>query len=717
MRSFISNIFASKFGKVVIVAGAYYLVAKFCLLLALETTNATAIWPPTGIALAAVLLFGYRIWPAIALGAFFANLDTLTALGFTTPLALAGAFSTAIGNTLGVLFGGFLVLHFTGGRNPFGRTGDIVKFVLFGALLGMTVSAITGAGTLCILHGTWSNFALTCLTWWLGDAVAVLIITPLIMTWESRRKSGWTPLKLTEAAVILALLFVIGWVVFGKGLTLPYLFIPLLIWSAFRFGQFEAAGLIMLMLCLSIWGAVEGVFIYHGVSPNISLLLTQIFISVASIMTMLLISLLAERNAALADLRGNNEVLQHEIAMRMQAEEQKAKHEAQNRQIQKAESLGRMAGAIAHHFNNQLTAVIGNLELAMIKLPPDAAPLKNLDRAMQAASRAAEVSSLMLTYLGQTPGIRDPLDLSEACRRSLPILLAAMSKDLVLETDLPSPGPVVSANPNKIHLLLINLVTNAWEAVCEGSGAIHLAVNTVSPADIPAANRLPIDWQPSDNDYACLEVADAGCGIADEDNEKLFDPFFSSKFPGRGLGLPVVLGIVRAHRGAVTVESEPGRGSVFRVFLPLSEEEVLRQADKAAQAPEIEGGGTVLLVDDEEMVRGMAAGMLKLLGFTTLEAKDGVEAVELFRRHKDEIRCVLCDLTMPRLDGWETLAALRKITPGIPVILASGCDESQVMTGDHTEWPQAFLGKPYQIDGLRDALGRTLTKLPAFPGE
>jgi nitrogen-specific signal transduction histidine kinase/CheY-like chemotaxis protein len=389
-------------------------------------------------------------------------------------------------------------------------------------------------------------------------------------------------------------------------------------------------------------------------------------------------------------------------------EEEKAKFDARNMQLQKAESLGRMAGAIAHHFNNQLTAVIGNLELAMFKLAPDAAPLKNLERAMQAASRAAEVSSLMLTYLGQTPGIREPLDLSDACRRSLPMLRAAMSKELFLETELPSPGPVISANPNKIQLLLTNLVTNAWEAVGNGRGAIHLTVRTVSSTDIPPVHRFPIDWEPRESTYACLEVADAGCGIADEDIEKLFDPFFSTKFTGRGLGLPVVLGIVRAHNGAVTVESDPDRGSVFRVFLPLSEVEVPRQAEKAAQAPEIEWGGTVLLIDDEEMVRNMAAEMLRLLGFTTLQAKDGIEAVELFRQHKDEIRCVLCDLTMPRMDGWETLAALRKITPGIPAILSSGYDEAKVMTGDHPEWPQAFLGKPYLFEELRGVLGRTL---------
>jgi PAS domain S-box-containing protein len=393
-----------------------------------------------------------------------------------------------------------------------------------------------------------------------------------------------------------------------------------------------------------------------------------------------------------------------DITERKRAEEEKVKTEAQNRQLQKAESLGRMAGAIAHHFNNQLGVVMGNLELAMIDLPQLARPQANLSAAMKACHRAAEVSGLMLTYLGQRASEREPVDLSEVCHRGLPMLRAAMPKDLTLATDLPFPGPTLSADTNQIQQALTNLVTNAWEAVDDDWDTIHLSVKTVFSADIPATNRFPIDWQPQDNTYACLEVADAGCGIADKDIERLFDPFFSTKFTGRGLGLSVVLGIVRAHGGAVTVESEPGGGSVFRVFFPVLAEDIPRQREIAAKAPELEGGATVLVVEDEETLRNMAEAMLTHLGFKVLAAKDGVEAVQMFRQHQDEIRCVLCDLTMPRMNGWETLAALRKFAPDIPVILASGYDKAQVMAGDHPEWPQAFLSKPYQLKELSEAI-------------
>ncbi len=400
-------------------------------------------------------------------------------------------------------------------------------------------------------------------------------------------------------------------------------------------------------------------------------------------------------------------------------EVEKAELEAQNRQLQKEESLGRMAGAIAHHFNNQLHVVMGNMEVAMNGMPQDSDTLEILTEAMQAARKASEVSSLMLTYLGQTTGKRESLYLAEVCQQSLPMLCTILPEDLTLKADMSSPGPAIRANENHIRQVLTNLVCNAREASDAGGMAIHINVKPVSAAEIPASPRFPIDWLPQDTTYACLEVSDTGCGISDQDIKKIFDPFFSSKFTGRGLGLSVVLGIVRAYGGVVTVESEPGRGSIFRIFLPVSTDAVLSQPlpfattetsymDKSDKTPMTGSSGALLLVEDEKPVRKMARVMLTRLGVAVLEAEDGVEAVEVFRQHQNKIICVLCDLTMPQMDGWETLAALRKISPGIPVILSSGYDKAQVMLGEHAEWPQAFLGKPYKVKDLRDAIDHVL---------
>ena len=402
-----------------------------------------------------------------------------------------------------------------------------------------------------------------------------------------------------------------------------------------------------------------------------------------------------------------------------QVEADREYFEAQSRQLQKTESLGRMAGAIAHHFNNQLGVVIGNLEMAIEDLPKGSEPVNSLTSAMQAAGKAVEMSGLMLTYLGQSVDKRESLLLSVACIRSLTMLRAALPRNVAMETDLPTPGPVISANTNQIQQALSNLVTNAWEAIGEVQGSIHISVKTVSPAAIPTAHRFHIGWQPKNHDYACLEIRDTGVGIADKDIEKIFDPFFSTKFTGRGMGLAVVVGIVRSHGGAITVEAKPRHGSTFRVFFPMDWEEVHLPSNKDVNEGEVlicsesplkmEEGGTVLLIEDEEMLRNMAAAMLKRLGFSVLEAKDGVEALEMFQQHQDEVICVFSDLTMPRMNGWETLMALRKLAPDIPVILASGYDKAHVMAGDHPELPQVFLGKPYKLKGLSGAINQALT--------
>ena len=399
-----------------------------------------------------------------------------------------------------------------------------------------------------------------------------------------------------------------------------------------------------------------------------------------------------------------------DITERKQLEMERARISAQYQQIEKAKSLNRMAGAIAHNFNNMLAAVMGNLELAMSTLPQGAEAIVNLNEAIKATRHAADVSGLLLTYIGQTPGKHEVLDLSGLCRRSLTKLQAAMPKGVYLEADLPAPGPIVNANAEELEQVLTNLSINAWEAIGKDKGTIRLAVKTVSAAEISEKHRFPVDWQPKEECYVCMEMADSGCGIAEKNIDALFDPFFSTKLTGRGLGLSVVLGIVRTHSGAVTVDCEEDQGSVFRIFLPLSAEAAPCFPENAAQAREIERGSTVLLIEDEQIVRDMANAMLVYLGFDVLEAKDGIEAVELFRQHKDKIRCVLSDLSMPRMDGWETLAALRKLAPGIPVILSSGYDQAQVMAGDHPEKPQVFLCKPYQLTGLKDALTKAVDK-------
>jgi PAS domain S-box-containing protein len=398
-----------------------------------------------------------------------------------------------------------------------------------------------------------------------------------------------------------------------------------------------------------------------------------------------------------------------DISERKQVEEQRLRLERQLQQAQKAESLGRMAGAIAHHFNNLLGVVMGNLELVMPELPHGSRFMQNITDAMQASSRAAEISRVMLAYLGQTSGAKEPCNLSELCRETFPLLTASLPKKVHLKTEFAEDVPIILADVAQFRQVLTNLVVNAGEAMGDREGNIIVATAVKEAGDIQLSRYYPSDWKPKEEAYACLSVSDAGAGMDSETLDKAFDPFFSTRFTGRGLGLAVVLGVVKAHEGVVIVESSPDQGAVFRVFLPLTamKHEPVCQAKSVASAPSGEPI-LVLLVEDEAMLRTMAQTMLKMLGFEVITAADGVEAVEVFREHRDRVQCVLLDLTMPRMDGWETLAAIRKFRPNLPVILASGYNEAQVMAGYHQERPQAFLHKPYRKAELLEALEAVL---------
>ncbi len=398
----------------------------------------------------------------------------------------------------------------------------------------------------------------------------------------------------------------------------------------------------------------------------------------------------------------------HDITDRKHAEAERERLEAQNRQLRKSESLSRMAGAIAHHFNNQLQVITMNMELAKSCLPRGTGSTEFLADVLKSANKVGEVSNMMLTYLGETVAKREPLNLSDICQQHLSALMRVFKKEVKLKTDIVRPGPMVRGNASQIEQILTNLVTNAVEATGDQSDVIRSSLKKVSAADIPMENRFPINYLPHGNEFACLEVADTGVGIPNNDIENLFDPFFSSKFAGRGMGLAVVLGILRAHSGCITVESKPGNGSRFLVFLPILTGTASLPPVHGGQSPK---GSLILVVEDEPSVSHAFEVVLKLFGHSVLMAKDGIEAVEIFKQHKNTIDCVLCDVCMPRMNGWDTLSALRKLSPKVPVILTSGYTETLAMVGNNnSEQPQAFLSKPFDLQKLAETLKQVLEK-------
>ncbi len=377
--------------------------------------------------------------------------------------------------------------------------------------------------------------------------------------------------------------------------------------------------------------------------------------------------------------------------------------------LQKIESLGRMAGAVAHQYNNLLAVIIGNLELSIEKLSENPAhwdTLRTLSAAMQASHRASSLGRMLLDYLDHTAIQCKPTDLSAVCRRFFFKFQAGLPKNTQLHLTLPDTGPMVKADENQLCQAMEHLITNALEASDSGPAELSLRLKTLPHKDIPWIHRYPMDFIPGEMDYACLEVEDMGPGIPEENIDKLFDLFYSTKFSGRGLGLPLVLSAIKAHEGCITLKSDPDQGTLFRVFLPvitggMKSAEMISGSRKVAEEKE---KGLVLIVEDDSAVRKMGAMMLTHLGYSVVEANDGIEAVELFNAYGGKIQFVISDIAMPRMNGWETISALRRIEPHIPVILMSGYDQSSIIPGERTDRPEVFLLKPFFLHELEEAL-------------
>ncbi len=403
-----------------------------------------------------------------------------------------------------------------------------------------------------------------------------------------------------------------------------------------------------------------------------------------------------------------NSKLENEILERKKAEKKQRELEAANMRLAKAESLGQMAGGIAHLFNNYLAVVTGHLELALEDLTEDSFIRENILQAMKAVIRASDVSGSMLTYLGQRIVKAEPLDISEICRKSLAILPSFANNCIKIETNLADTELIIRANEGQMQQIMNHLITNAYESIVENSGKISIVTKPVNASDISKLHLFPADSNLFSDIYGCIEVTDTGYGIPEEDIDRIFDPFFTTKFIGRGLGLAVVLGIVKTWRGMVGVSSKAGHGSSFMVFLPLSLDDTIRPLKKSVQPQQIISCPTILLVEDHEMVRDMTKSVLKRMGCEVISAANGMEAIELLKIHKNSISCIITDLSMPGIDGWTTLSKIRKIKPDIPAILASGYDEAFAMSPDNPEKPQAFLHKPYSMKNLQIALEKAL---------
>lgn len=394
---------------------------------------------------------------------------------------------------------------------------------------------------------------------------------------------------------------------------------------------------------------------------------------------------------------------------------ERKRSEAALRQAQKLESLGVLAGGVAHDLNNLLTVINSHLALARAALSDARGASEHLELVERGVARATDLSQQMLAYSGHTSLLVEPVDLDRVVEEMVALLSAALTRGGRLVREPAATPVVVEANRTELQQVVMNLVTNAAEA--SPPGAPVVVRTRAVELDEEALARDWVGQGLAPGPYCLLQVDDRGAGMSEEVVARMLDPFFSTKGPGRGLGLSAAMGIVRSRRGGLHVRSRVGAGTTFSVVFPASARAPAPLRPRAGPPPQARGEGTVLLVDDEPNVRHSVAALLQLIGFTTLEAADGQSARDLFRLHPGQIRWVLMDLTMPGLDGHETFLALRALDPQVRVILSSGWAQSEVADRFHADPPLAFLRKPFRLDELLellDGLG-LLSAAPAAP--
>jgi len=393
-----------------------------------------------------------------------------------------------------------------------------------------------------------------------------------------------------------------------------------------------------------------------------------------------------------------------DINDRMVAAREKEKIEQKLREVQQLESLGVLAGGVAHDFNNLLTAIMGNTGLARLGLPPASPLAGNLDQIDQASQLAAGLCQQLLAYAGRSRLEPQPVDLNVLVQETTNLLRLSVGHHAQLRLQLAPDLPGIMADPAQIRQVMLNLVRNAAEAIGRRDGVIGVSTRLQALSAGWLAESNTGQQLPPAN-YVCLEVTDNGPGLDRAAQSRVFDPFFSTKGRGRGLGLAAALGIMRSHQGALRLLSEPGQGATFILAFPSNGRPAPQPAAPPAPAARNwRGSGTVLIVDDEETVRSTAAQMIAFFGFTVKQAESGPLAVEFLRQRGACVDLVLLDLTMPGMDGYATFTALRQLQPEQRIVVFSGYsaqDAQQRFAGRNLN---GFLQKPFTPDSLREAL-------------
>jgi PAS domain S-box-containing protein len=406
--------------------------------------------------------------------------------------------------------------------------------------------------------------------------------------------------------------------------------------------------------------------------------------------------------------------LMRDITWRKKIEKERFELEKQLQHTQKLESLGVLTGGIAHDFNNILMAIKGNTELALATIKPGSPEYENISNIEKGVNQATDLVNQMLSYSGKGKFVTQSIHLNVLVKEMSQLLKISISKKVSILHHFTDNLPYFTGDTSQIRQIIMNLITNANEAIGSAEGEIKISTGMVNCnrlflAEVIDKLGVLIEKPFPTGLYVYLEVNDTGCGMDDDTLARIFDPFFTTKFTGRGLGMAAVQGIIKSHGGFYQVKSIEGKGTHFKIYFPALAKQK-QEETKNIQTPVSKKNlsGTILIADDEDSVRDVATQIVKFFGFEVLLAKDGREAVEIVQQQRDQIVCVLMDLTMPKLDGEQAFHEMRRIAPNINVILCSGYAGNETFEHLTQKGLAGFLNKPYSVTALRETLNRIL---------
>lgn len=393
-----------------------------------------------------------------------------------------------------------------------------------------------------------------------------------------------------------------------------------------------------------------------------------------------------------------------DISMHRTDQQAKSRLETQLFQSQKLESIGVLASGIAHDFNNILTGIVGSAELIKMSLPNPHPAEEDLDNIMQAAQRAAALTRELLAYASVNKQPSEIINLNQMVTSILVILRSQMSRSIIVRKALMPDVPNIEADAVQVQQVMMNLCLNASDAMRDQGGVLSITTDKVEldRKECDACTYL----RPAPGVYAVFEVTDTGAGMGADQLRRVFEPFYTTKPQGRGLGLAAVRSIVKAHHGGIQVVSEPGQGTTIRIFLPASTKHLPDRAHH--ETAKSSGTHTILFVDDEEILRSLGQRALERFGYRVLLAADGIEAVRVFREHKDEIDLVVLDLSMPRKGGEDAYLEMRTIQADLKILLCCGYNEAIANTKIARDNIVGFLPKPFGIDALAQTVQAAL---------